>query len=72
MIDIPPEDILVEIYRPHPPGGQQVGIPCGIKITHIPSGLIVICDNERSSHRNRLIAMDMLMGGLTSPHGRFN
>ena len=69
-IEIPPPDLLVETYRPHPPGGQQVGIHSGVKITHLPTGLIAICDTNRSQHRNKQVAMDMLLGGLTSPSFR--
>lgn len=67
---IPPPDLLIEVYRPHPPGGQHVGTYCGVKITHLPTGLIAICDTDRSQHRNRQIAHDMLLGGLTSPSFR--
>ena len=66
-IEIPPPDLLVETYQPHPPGGQHVGVYRGVKITHLPTGLIAICDSERSQHRNKQVAMDMLLGGLTSP-----
>lgn len=69
-IEIPPPDLLIEAYSPRPPGGQHVGIDCGIKITHLPTGLIAICDTDRSQHRNKQVAMDMLLGGLTSPSFR--
>lgn len=69
-IEIPPPDLKVEAWSPRPPGGQQCGTSYGVKITHIPTGLVAICDTDRSQHRNRAIAMDMLMGGLTSPHFR--
>ena len=65
--DIPPSDLLVEAWSPRPPGGQQVGINTGVKITHLPTGLIAICDSHRSQHRNKKVAVDMLLGGLTSP-----
>ena len=66
---IRPEDLEYELWPPRT-GGQQAGISSGIKVTHIPSGLIAICNTERSQHRNKAIAMDMLLGGLTSPHFR--
>lgn len=65
-----PADLVVEVYPPRNVGGQQVGVSVGVKVTHTPTGLIAICCNERSQHRNRSIAMDMLAGGLTSPHFR--
>lgn len=61
--------LLTESYPPSA-GGQHVGSSRGLKVTHIPSGLIVICDTERSQHRNLAIAKDMIMGGLTSPYYR--
>jgi peptide chain release factor 2 len=67
---IRPEDLRIEVVRPHPPGGQHVGVYCGVKITHIPTGLVAICDAARSQFRNKKIAMDMLLGGLTSPEFR--
>ena len=67
-MEIPPEDLKIKSERW--PGGQHVGTPSGVKITHLPSGLIAECKTERSQHRNRQIAMDMILGGLTSPHFR--
>ena len=67
---IRPEDLRVEVVRPYLPGGQHVGVYCGVKITHIPTGLVAICDTARSQFRNKKIAMDMLLGGLTSPEFR--
>jgi hypothetical protein len=64
------EDLKIEIWRPGPPGGQHVGTDRGLKVTHLPSGLIAVCDNERSQHRNKSIALDMILGGLTSKHFR--
>lgn len=70
-LEIPPPDLQIEAYDPRPPGGQHVGMTCmGVKITHVPTGLVVICYSERSQHRNKAIALDMLLGGLTSPHFR--
>lgn len=69
-MEIKPEDLKVEVARRNPPGGQHVGTETGIKITHLPTGLVAECRNERSQHRNRSVAMDMILGGLTSPHFR--
>ncbi len=69
-MDIKPEDLKVEALGWEHPGGQHVGTPTGVKITHLPTGLTAQCRTERSQHRNRSIAMDMILGGLTSPHFR--
>ena len=69
-MDIPAEDLKVEIYDSKPAGGQHVGVPHGVKVTHLPTGLIAIAQSERSQHRNRSIAIDMILGGITSPHFR--
>jgi peptide chain release factor 2 len=71
MTDISDEEIEIEPYPLRQIGGQHVGTgPSGVKMTHIPSGLVAIANSDRSQHRNRAIAYDMLMGGLTSPHYR--
>lgn len=67
---IDPAELKVEIHNPRPPGGQHVGINQAVKITHIPTGLVAIADVGRSQHRNKQVAMDMILGGLTSPHFR--
>ena len=69
-MDIRAEDLKVEVSQRNPPGGQHVGTESGVKITHLPSGLVAECKTERSQHRNKQIAMDMILGGLTSPHFR--
>lgn len=67
---IPDSDLQVEAIRRNPPGGQHVGTEMGIRVVHLPTGLVAECKTERSQHRNRSIAIDMLVGGLTSPHWR--
>lgn len=67
MDEINPDDLRIETFRPMLPGGQHVGTHGGVKITHLPTGLVAMCDADRSQFRNRQIAMDMLLGGLTSP-----
>ncbi|MBI1202632.1 MAG: hypothetical protein GC182_08995 [Rhodopseudomonas sp.] len=64
------EDLKVEALHRQPPGGQHVGTESGVRVTHIPSKLVAEADGDRSQHRNRAIAMDMILGGLTSPHFR--
>jgi len=59
-------DLKIEAYPPRT-GGQQVGsTSCGVRIEHLPSGLIAISNTERSQIKNRAIAADMILAGLTS------
>lgn len=68
---IPAEDLRVSNHDPRPPGGQQVGLTCcGVKVEHLPTGLIAICVSERSQRRNRDIAVRMIEAGLTDPEFR--
>lgn len=69
-MDIPAEDLKVECMDDRGRGGQHVGTPSGVRVIHLPSGLTAECKTERSQHRNRQIALDMILGGLTSPHYR--
>ena len=64
------EDLKVESTQRDSPGGQHVGVDPGIRVIHLPSGLIAECRTNSSQHRNRSIAMDMILGGLTSLHYR--
>jgi protein subunit release factor A len=56
-----PTDLKTESFPKQPEGGMQIGkMPVGVKITHIPTGLAVICNSERSMHLNRDIALAKL------------